>query len=85
MARHFYAMKRSIKNGAPQTPANYPYDTKDEALRQFHLLCASALAPTVDTDADAIEWGTIEKGMEEREYFNHPQPEPEPEPQPEAE
>ena len=74
---HFYATKRSIKNGTPQTPANYPYETKNEALRQYYLLCAGALAPNVDTDADAVEWGSIEKGSEERKYFSHPQPEPE--------
>ena len=84
MARHYYAMKRSIKDGTAQTPANYPYDSKDEAIHQFYLLCSSATASNVNTDCDAIEWGTIEKGAEERKFFNHPQPEPEPEPEEET-
>ena len=79
MALHFYAMKRAVKNGTPQTPANYPYNTREEAERQFYLLCASAIANADGNDCCAVEYGTIEQGKIDRKYWEFPaEPEPEP-------
>lgn len=83
MALHFYAQKQFYKNGTPQTPQNYPYQTRDEAERQFYLLCAAAIANTNGDDFVSVEYGTIEQGKIDRKFWDHtPAPEPEPEPEP---
>ncbi len=40
----YYATKRTIKNGAAVTPANYSYTNPADGEKQFHLLCANAIA-----------------------------------------
>ena len=67
---HFYATRRTVKGGNPQTPANYPYSTRNEAERQFYLLCASAIANTDENDAVSVEYGTIEQGSIERKFWD---------------
>lgn len=80
MDLHFYAQKKFVKNGTPQTPQNYPYATRAEAERQFYLLCAAAIANTNGDDIVSVEYGTIEQGVLERRFWNYiPEPEPEPE------
>ena len=82
---HFYAMKRAVKNGTPQTPANYPYASRAEAERQFYLLCASAIANSDENDCIAVEYGTIEQGKVERRFWDFAEPAPEPEEEAEGE
>ena len=67
---HYYAQRKSIKDGAPVTPNNR-YGTKSEMERQFHLYCASACTNADGNAADSIEWGTIEGGAVERKSYNH--------------
>lgn len=82
MTLHFYAQRKTVKNGSAQTPANYPYTTRNEAERQFYLLCAAAIANTDGNDLVSVEYGTIEQGIIERRFWDHtPEPEPEPEPE----
>ena len=84
MALHFYAQKKTVKNGAAQTPANYSYDSRSDAEKQFHLLCASAIANADQNDIVSVEYGTIEQGIVERRFWDHT-PEIQPEPEPEVE
>lgn len=85
MALHFYAQRKTVKNDTGATPINYYYGTRDEAERQFHLLCAAAIANTDANDITAVEYGTVEQGAVERKvYIREIQPEPEVE-QPEGE
>ena len=84
MALHFYAIKRPVKNGAPQTPGNYPYATRNDAERQFYSLCASAIANGDGNDCIAVEYGTIEQGAIERRFWDFSAPAPEPEEEPET-
>ena len=65
----YYATKRTVKAGAAQTPANYSYTDHNEAERQFHLLCAAAIANTDGNDLTSVEWGTIEQGAIERKVW----------------
>lgn len=67
---HFYAQKKTVKNGAAQTPANYSYDNRNEAERQFYLLCASAIANADENDMISVEYGTIEQGAIDRRYWD---------------
>lgn len=83
MDLHFYAQRKTVKNGSAQTPGNYPYATRNEAERQFYLLCAGAIANTDGNDIVSVEYGTIEQGVIDRRFWDHrPEPEPEPEPEP---
>ena len=74
----YYAQRKSIKNGEPQTPSNF-YGTQRAMQRQFHLFCANALSGDEFTnDIDCIEWGTLEGGALERKcYMKEVQPETE--------
>ena len=78
----YYAQRKSIKNGEPQT-VNNRYGERPDMERQFHLYCASACTNADQNEADSIEWGTVEAGVLERKYYTHPAPAPEPE-EPEA-
>ena len=70
----YYATKRTVKNGAAQTPANYSYTEHDEAERQFHLLCAAAIRNDDGAEVTSVEWGTIEQGAIERKVWTAPAP-----------
>lgn len=68
----YYAQRKSIKNGEPQT-VNNRFGTKPEMERQFHLYCASAATNADGNEVDAVEWGTIEQGaFENKTWFNAP-------------
>ena len=69
----YYATKRSVKDGAAVTPANYSYTDHDEAERQFHLLCAAAIRNDDGNDIASVEWGTIENGAIERKFWSFEQ------------
>ena len=71
MDLHFYAQRKAIKDGAAQTPANYSYSTRNEAERQYYLLCASAIANSDGYDIVSVEYGTIEQGAIERRFWDH--------------
>lgn len=77
----YYAQRKEIKNGAGQTPANYYYATNNEAERQYHLLCANALANAEERDLVTVEYGTLEHGIIERKCWDFRVPEPELEPE----
>lgn len=66
----YYAQRKSIKNGQPQT-VNNRYGTREEMERQFHLYCASAATNADGFEVDSIEWGTIEQGVIERHVWLH--------------
>jgi len=66
----FYAQRKSIKNGQPQT-INNRYGTREEMERQFHLYCASAATNADGFEVDSIEWGTIEQGVVERHVWTN--------------
>ena len=75
----YYAQRKSILNGEPQT-VNNRFGDRRAMERQFHLYCASACTNADQNDLDAIEWGTLEEGIIERKVYRHevqPQPEPE--------
>ena len=78
---NYYATKRTVKNGTPQTPANYSYTERLEAERQYHLLCAAACQNADGNDLCAIEMGTIEHGTIERRFYDFRQPEAAEEPE----
>ena len=63
----YYAQRKSINNGEPQSVVN-KYGTRQEMEYQFHLFCASA-AKTDVRDIDSVEWGTIEGGAIERKVY----------------
>lgn len=78
----FYAQRKEIKGGAGQTPTNYYYATRNEAEKQWHLLCSNAIANAENRDLVAIEYGSVEHGIIERrvwDFRDQVQPEPEPE------
>ena len=69
----YYAQRKSIKNGEPQT-VNNRFGTRPEMERQFHLYCASAATNADGNEVDAVEWGTIEQGaFENKTWFNAPE------------
>ena len=71
----YYAQRKSVKNGEPQTPNNR-YGERAEMEHQFHLYCASACTNADGNDKDSIEWGTIEGGaIERKKYEAAPEPE----------
>ena len=68
----YYAQRKSILNGAPQT-INNRYGTQREMERQFHLFCANACdGEEYPYDTDSIEWGTVEHGAIERKCYMKP-------------
>jgi len=67
----YYAQRKSIKAGTPQT-INNRYGDRAEMERQFHLFCASAATNADGYDVDSIEWGTIEQGVLERKVWITP-------------
>ena len=77
----YYAQRKSIKDGEPQT-INNRYGGRADMERQYHLYCASACTNADGYEVDSIEWGTVEHGVIERKcYVKETQPEPEPEPE----
>lgn len=70
----YYAQRKSIKNGEPQT-VNNRFGTRQEMERQFHLYCASAATNNDGFEVDSIEWGTIEQGIIERKVWINEIPE----------
>lgn len=79
MIMTYYAQRKSILNGEPQT-VNNRFGERRAMERQFHLYCASACdGAEYPFDVDSIEWGTIENGAIERKVYIKPVPEPEPE------
>ena len=65
----YYAQRKSIMNGEPQTVVN-KYGTRRAMERQFHLFCANACdGEEFVFDADEIEWGTIEQGILNRVIY----------------
>ena len=92
MALHYYVQKQYVEDGQRKTPANYPYETRAEAERQYDLMLAAAwkneidiAEPTMLVEMEAIELGTIEQGKIKREFLVHTKPAPEPEPEGEEE
>ena len=67
---HYYAMRKSIKGGEPQT-INSRFGTYPEMLRQYFLYCASASSNEAGNDYDFIEFGTIEQGAIKTERFDN--------------
>lgn len=78
MSMTYYAQRKSIRNGEPQT-VNNRYGERAEMERQFHLYCASAATNADNNQVDSIEWGTIETGIIERKVWVAEQPETAPE------
>ena len=79
---HYYAQRKSIKDGVPQAPIN-KYGERADMEYQFYLFCANSVQNNAEADYDSVEWGTIEKGALERRGFDHPKPEPEDSEEPE--
>lgn len=69
----YYAQRKSIKNGEPQT-INNRFGTRQEMERQFHLYCASAATNADENQVDSVEWGTIEQGVLERKSWKWEEP-----------
>lgn len=67
----YYAQRKSVKNGTPQT-INNRFGERAEMERQYHLYCASAATNADANEIDSIEWGTIEGGIIERKVWQHP-------------
>ena len=64
----YYAQRKSIKDGEPQT-INNRYGTRADMERQYHLYCASACTNADGYEVDSIEWGTVEHGAIERKCY----------------
>ena len=64
----YYAQRKSIKNGEPQT-INNRYGERADMERQYHLYCASACTNADGYEVDSIEWGTVEHGVIERKCY----------------
>lgn len=64
----YYAQRKSIKSGEPQT-INNRYGGRADMERQFHLYCASACTNADGYEVDSIEWGTVEHGVIERKCY----------------
>ena len=73
---HYYAQRKSIKDGQPQAPIN-KYGERGDMEYQFYLFCANSVQNNAENDYDFVEWGTVEQGALEKRGFNHPAPEPE--------
>lgn len=66
----YYAQRKSVKNGEPQTPANR-YGTPVDMEYQYHLFCASSVKNEAGNDMDSVEWGTLEGGAVESKVYRH--------------
>ena len=75
---HYYAQRKSIKDGVPQAPIN-KYGERADMEYQYYLFCASSVQNNAENAYDFCEWGTVEQGALEKRGFNHTQPETEPE------
>lgn len=77
----YYAQRKESKNNEWQTPTNYFYPTENEAERQYHLLCANAIANAENRDVVSVEYGYVEYGVKPgvHKCWDFRQPEPEPE------
>ena len=64
----YYAQRKSIKDGEPQT-INNRYGGRADMERQYHLYCASACTNAEGYEVDSIEWGTVEHGAIERKCY----------------
>lgn len=64
----YYAQRKSIKDGEPQT-VNNRYGGRADMERQYHLYCASACTNADGYEVDSIEWGTVEHGVIERKCY----------------
>ena len=65
----YYAQRKSILNGTPQT-VNNRYGDRRQMERQYHLYCANACeGEEYPFDVDSIEWGTLEHGVIERKVY----------------
>lgn len=64
----YYAQRKSIKDGEPQT-INNRYGGRADMERQYHLYCASACTNADGYEVDSIEWGTVEHGVIERKCY----------------
>lgn len=64
----YYAQRKSIKSGEPQT-VNNRYGGRADMERQYHLYCANACTNTDGYEVDSIEWGTVEHGVIERKCY----------------
>ena len=67
---HYYAMRKSIKDGTPQT-INSRFGEYAEMLRQYFLYCASAATNADGNEYDYVEFGTIEQGAIKVEKFDN--------------
>ena len=65
----YYAIRRSIKNGAASS--NERTGDKAQMERQFHLYCASAATNEAGNEFDAVEWGTLEGGKLDRKTWTN--------------
>lgn len=82
---NYYVIRQYSKAGVRQTPANYPYNNRPEAERQYALLLAAAWANEIalqegkemNIDFESVEIGTVEQGKIDRRYFAHVRPTPE--------
>ncbi len=71
----YYAQRKSILNGEPQT-VNNRYGDRRAMERQYHLYCANACdGDDYPFDIDSIEWGTVESGVIERKVYIKEEPE----------
>ena len=64
----YYAERKSIKTGISPTTVN-KYGTHEDMEYQYCLFRASAVKNEADNDIDAIEWGTVERGVIERKIY----------------
>lgn len=64
----YYAQRKSILNGVPQT-VNNRFGTRQDMEYQFYLYCASAVKNEAGYEVDAVEWGTVEQGALERKRW----------------
>ena len=70
----YYAQRKSILNGEPQT-VNNRYGTRKEMEYQFYLYCANAVKNDVGYEVDAVEWGTVEQdALERKRWINEVEP-----------
>ena len=76
---HYYVIRHYSENNERKTPANYPYEDRAQAERQYNLLCAAAWLneinkddPTknMNVDFESVEMGTVEQGAV-RFSFSH--------------
>ena len=68
MSLHYYAQRKSVKDGEP-VAINNRYGERADMERQYHLYCASAATNADGFESDSIEWGTIEQGIIERKFW----------------